>query len=466
MTLQFLGAARNVTGSCTLLTRGNRCLLIDCGLHQERPLRGRDWNPPLYDPVQVEALLLTHAHLDHSGLIPRLSRQGFRGRILATSATVDLTQLLLYDSAHIQEEDAAFKMKRHRKEGRPFKVIEPLYRREDVDRCLKTFQEVPYQQPVEVVEGITATYHEAGHILGSAHLELTVEEAGRKKILLFSGDIGMTHRPLLRDPAPPPRADFVIMESTYGDRNHEHAEERLNQLTMILQETVARGGNVVIPSFAVGRTQELLYELDRLIAAKKVPPILVFVDSPMAVAATHIFQRHREDYDAEACALLRGGEDPFDFPGLHLVSTPEGSRAINNLKASCLILAASGMCTAGRIKHHLVHNISRPESTILFIGYQAVGTLGRHILEGQNPVRILGQERPVAARIASISGFSAHADQRGLLDWLGQLQEPPRQVILIHGEEAASQALQGCIEERYGYPVHRPGYGETIALED
>jgi metallo-beta-lactamase family protein len=466
VTLQFLGAAGNVTGSCTLLSVGGRCLLIDCGLHQERELRGRDWNPPRFDPARVEALLLTHAHLDHSGLIPRLVRHGFRGPILATRASVDLTRLLLYDSAHLQEEDVAFKRKRHQREGRPFKPLEPLYTREDVDRCQGAFQGVPYRQPVEVAEGITVTYHDAGHILGSAHLEVAVEESGRKRTILFSGDIGMAHRPILRDPSPPPRADFVVMESTYGDRPHEHAEERLQQLTAIIQETVARGGNVVIPAFAVGRTQELLYELDRLIAAKKVPPILVFVDSPMAVAATQIFRQHREDYDAEACALLRGGEDPFDFPGLHLVSTAEGSRAINTLKASSLIVSASGMCTGGRIKHHLVHNISRPESTILFIGYQAVGTLGRHILDGQNPVRILGQDRPVAARIASISGFSAHADQPGLLDWLGQLQEPPRQVILNHGEEAASRALQGCIQERYGYPVHRPAYGDTISLED
>lgn len=462
--LQFLGAARNVTGSRYLLTFPDRRLLIDCGLHQERDLRGRDWEPFPFDPATVDALLLTHPHIDHCGLIPKLVRDGFRGRILCTPPAADLCPLLLLDSAHIQEEDAAFKQKRHRKEGRPPKDIRPLYTAEDARRALSFLESVPYGQTVPLGREAEAVFHDAGHILGSAHLELRVRNNEKQRIFLFSGDIGQKDRPLLRDPSPPAEADYVIMESTYGDRQHEHAEERVERLAEAVRSTFEAGGNVVIPAFAVGRTQELLYELDRLIAAQRIPPPVVFVDSPMAVSATEIFRAHPECYDAEAAALLRAGEDPLDFVGLHLVRSVAGSQAINHVRGSCIIIAASGMCTAGRIKHHLAHNISRPECTILFIGFQAQGTLGRQLVEGQNPVRIHGQLRDVRARIESIQGFSAHADQAGLIAWLGHLRTPPRRLFLTHGEESAIAAFHRKIRETLGWESEAPTYGEEVEL--
>ncbi|HIE51148.1 MAG TPA: MBL fold metallo-hydrolase [Armatimonadetes bacterium] len=463
MRLHFLGAAGNVTGSCYLLELEHQRVLVDCGLYQERPLRGRNWEPFPFPAEQINVLLLTHAHIDHCGLIPKLCREGFQGRILTTKATVELAELLLLDAAHIQEEDARFKMKRHAREGRP-DVIHPLYTTADAQAALQYLEGVPYGEMVTLGDGITVTFYDAGHILGSTQVEIRYPLNGQERVLLFSGDLGAVDRPILRDPAPPGRADYLVMESTYGDRQHESAEDCLDRLAALVNETFAHGGNLVIPAFAVGRTQELLYDLNELLAQDRIPNALVFVDSPMAVSATEIFQRHPECYDEEARQLLHSGDNPLEFPSLHLVRRVEDSKAINHLRGSAIIISASGMCTAGRIKHHLVHNISRPECTILFVGYQARGTLGRHLLEGENPVRILGQYREVKARIESLSGFSAHADQRGLLEWLGHLPTPPRQVFLTHGEPEALQTLQEKIREQLGFAVQVPQYRDVVEL--
>jgi metallo-beta-lactamase family protein len=463
--IQFVGAAHQVTGSCYDLEGEGIRLLVDCGLHQERDTLERNWDPFPFDPASLDVVLLTHVHLDHSGLLPRLVREGFSKTIITTQASQELLPIVLQDSAHIQEEDAAFKLKRHAREGRkgPHPEV-PLYTTQDAQAVQAHVRAVPYEQRLDLPGGLTAVLHDAGHILGSAMIELIIREQGQERRVIFSGDIGQWDKPIVCDPTVFAQADDIIMESTYGDRDHQDPMNIEDMLAEAVSRTIQAGGNLVIPTFAMERAQDLLYFLGRLLAQKRIGPLTAFLDSPMAVDVTAVFERHQEFMDKELQDLIKSGGHPFRFPGLHLVRTPEESKAINAIRGSCLIMAGSGMCNGGRIKHHLTQNITRPECTILFVGYQAQGTLGRQILEGRSPVRIHGQLYPVKARIAQIQGFSAHADRKSLLRWLGNFQQPPRKLFLVHGEPQVSEGLAAVIRETMKWPVVVPGHMEQWNL--
>ena len=466
MKIQFLGASQQVTGSCYLFEAAGLRLLVDCGLFQERPYLARNWDPFPVPPETIDLVLLTHVHLDHCGGLPKLVREGFSGDILTTSASAELLSIVLMDAARIQDEDAAFKKKRHQKEGRQGAHPEiPLFTVEDVQRTLPQVEETAYSTPVSLNDDLQVTFHDAGHILGSAMLELLVRENGATRRVLFSGDIGQSGKPLIKDPSVFKQADYLVMESTYGDRDHKDPNDIETMLSLIINRTVQTGGNVVIPTFAVERAQELIFYLNRLNRARRIPNLRSFLDSPMAISITGVFEHHPECLDQETLALLQRGKRPFDLPGLRLVRQIEESKSINSIKGSCLIMSGSGMCTGGRIKHHLVRNISRPDSTVLFVGYQARDTLGRQILEGNSPVRIFGEFLPVRAKIDQIHGFSAHADQRALVSWLDHFESPPRRVFLTHAEEEAASSFSLKLRESLGWEVTVPRYKEIWDLE-
>ena len=466
MRLQFLGANRQVTGSSYLLEAGGLRLLIDCGLFQERAFLARNWNPFPVPPRGIDFLLLTHVHLDHSGLIPKLVKEGFSHPILTTSASAELLRIMLMDAARIHEEDAAYKKKRHKQEGRPSPQTEiPLYTAHEAEQCFSLLKEVDYHKPLSLNDHVSICFHDAGHILGSAMLELTLKENGTSKRLIFSGDIGQWNKPLVRDPSVFEKANHVIMESTYGDRNHDDPEDIETLLCRIINETVESGGNLVIPTFAVERAQELMFYLSRLVRAKCIPPLDIFLNSPMAADVTEVFLHHLNYLDEETQRLFQSNEQPFRFPGLKLVRTVEESKAIHLLKESCIIMAGSGMCTGGRVKHHLVHNISRPESTILFVGYQAKDTLGRQIVDRKPIVRIHGQFHPVQARVEQIHGFSGHADKQALLKWLSSFNSPPKHLFITHGEEDISLKFAEEIQEKEGWVVSVPEYLDEFELK-
>lgn len=445
----FLGAAGNVTGSCTLVRVGNTQVLVDCGLYQERDLQERNWSKIPVPLDSIDAVLLTHAHLDHCGRLPKLIRDdGFRGRILGTPATLEIARILLYDSAHLQEEDVRKKEKRHQKEGRvsPY-PYEPLYARRHVDLTVERFEAVPYEIPVQIANGVTARFFEAGHIFGSTMIELELKVNNERRIVVFSGDVGRKNLPIINDPHRFETADVVVVESTYGDRTHGEVKNIPTELERVIVDTQKRGGNIVIPGFAVERTQEILYHMTGLLQNKRILPVLTFVDSPMAIGVTEVFRKHPELFDAEMVELMNRGQSPYDFPGLTLCRTAQQSKAINSIRGTAIIVAGSGMCTGGRIKHHLFYNLPRRESTILFVGYQARGTLGRQILDGASEVRIFGERVPVKAKIEKISGFSGHADRNELLEWLSAFQNQPR-VIINHGEHEAAIAFSQVVTER------------------
>jgi metallo-beta-lactamase family protein len=440
-------------------------IMIDCGLFQERPYEGRNWNPCPVGAANIDVMLLTHAHIDHSGLIPRFVKEGFRGKIITTDPSVALADVMLKDSAQIQAEDAEYKKKRHAREGRQSKFpIEPLYSEQDAVDAIKLLEGHPYHQPIQVTDAVTATFHDAGHILGSSMIELLVNESGKQTRIVFSGDVGQWNKPIIGDPSILERADYVIMESTYGDRLHEQAGDIASQLETIVHETRLRGGNVVIPTFATERAQELMYYFGKLVHAGRLQPTKVFLDSPMAVDISAVFLKYDSYFDDEMLRLLGSKTPPLQFPGLTLCRTADQSKAINFLREPCIIMASSGMCNAGRIKHHLKNNIERADSTILFVGHQGDGTLGSQILRGDREVRIFNQMYRVQAKVAQIFGFSAHADKAGLLKWLTGFKQKPRQVFLTHGEESVALNLQKHIEEVVGWPVHVPRYQEVVEL--
>lgn len=466
MKLTFLGANRQVTGSRYCVEANGSSVMIDCGMAQERAFLARNWESCPIDPLKLDALLLTHVHIDHCGLIPKLVAEGFRSPIVCTHPTVDLADVVLHDSARIQMEDAEYKQRRHRKEGRSVRHPEvPLYTEEDVDRTMPLLRGVAYREAVRINDVFTAVFHDAGHILGSAMIELLVREGDGTRRVIFSGDIGQWDKPLIRDPSVFDQADYVVMESTYGDRDHEDRGNIEDQLAAVINSTTSRGGSVVVPVFAVERAQEMMYHISRLVHAERIPHIQIFLDSPMAVDVTEIFRKYREYFDEETWQMIDDNQPPLRFPGLKLVRDVEESKAINSVQMPSVIMATSGMCTAGRIKHHLKHRISRPENTVLFVGYQGRETLGRQILEGKREVRILGRMHQVRARIAQIHGFSGHADRRALLRWLGALQQPPRRVFLTHGEEDVSLAFAETIAAQMNWPVHVPEYGESVTLD-
>ena len=464
--LHFLGAAQNVTGSRYLIEANNVRFLVDCGLYQERKYLYRNWDPFPIPPNTLDAVLLTHAHLDHCGLLPKLVREGFRGRIVSTAATADITQIMLMDSAKIQEEDAEHKIKRHERERRkgPYPEV-PLYTPADAKACCSLFSPVRYGEPVLIGNSVSATFHDAGHVLGSSMILVDIGQNGEKRSVLFSGDVGRWNKPILRDPTLFNEADYVLIESTYGDRLHEDSESVTKQLAEVINSTVQARGNIVVPSFALERSQEVLYYMNKLLMERRIPHLMVFLDSPMAVGITDIFKKHPELYDSDMLELIRKGSSPFDFPGLTMVRETAQSKAINNITGSTMIIAGSGMCTGGRVKHHLVTNISRPECTILFVGYQAIGTLGRLIVDGARKVRILGKEYPIRAKMAQINGFSAHADRDELFQWLSSLKRPPKQIFVVHGEAETALQFADFLTERTGWNISAPEYGNESILD-
>ncbi len=463
--LQFLGGAENVTGSSHLVDINGARILVDCGFFQERDLQGRNWEPFAFEPASLDAVVLTHGHLDHCGLLPRLVREGFAGPILATSATADIAEIVMRDAAHIQAEDAAFKKRRHEKEGKVSEFgYDPLYTAQDVDRVIPLFSKIDFRSKTKISQGVTIEFTKAGHILGAASVRIMGERHGKTRSVVFSGDIGRPNTPILQDPEPFESGDVVCMESTYGNRVHKKASSISDTLVRVIQAAVKAGGNVVIPSFAIERTQELLYRLGHLLREGKIPAVPVFVDSPMAVKVTEVFRRHPELFDEETQARIASGNHPCDFEGLHLTNTVEESKSLNTRKGTSIIIAGSGMCTGGRIKHHLRNNLERPESTILFVGYQAQGTLGRQILEGANQVRLFGQMVPVYARITKVNGMSAHADQNELLAWLKGQKEAPSAVFMIHGEVDAAQALADLVTRDLKVTAHVAKRSEEVTL--
>jgi metallo-beta-lactamase family protein len=462
--IRFLGATHQVTGSSYLVNVAGLKILVDCGLFQERHYSYRNWEPFQVPPYQIDYLLLTHVHLDHSGLIPKLVREEFGGGILLTAPSKEMLPIVLLDSARIQEEDAAFKKSRHERENRrgPFPEI-PLYTVEDARECFQLLKQVPYEEYVSLNDRVRICFHDAGHILGSAMIEMEVQDERGSRSVVFSGDIGQWDKPLLNDPSVFDRADYVIMESTYGNRNHDSAQDVDEKLSRIITGTVGAGGNVVIPTFAIERAQELLYRLNHLARTKRIPYVTTILDSPMAVEITKVFEHCKKYLDDETQKLFEDNQSPFDFPGLRLVESAETSKALNLTKESTVIIAGSGMITGGRIKHHLVNNIARSESTLLFVGYQAAGTLGREILDGASQVRILGQSYPVKMKIERIDAFSAHAGMNDLIRWIDNFKSPPKHIFLTHGEDDSIRHMTEYVRSK-GWETSAPSYGEEFEL--
>ena len=456
------GAAKQVTGSCHLVDCNGRRVLVDCGMFQGgREQEHANHEPFGFDPAGIDALLLTHAHLDHCGRIPKLVREGFRGRILATGATRDLARIVMLDAASLQEEDARHSRRRGRRGDEP--AAEPLYTLDDALHAMDFFADpVPYGEDVAVTDGIRARFLDAGHILGSASILLTLDDGTQQRSMVFSGDLGDPGRPILRSPAPAPAADYAVIETTYGNRLHRSLPDSVDELHRAVRETVARGGNVVIPTFALERAQEVLYYLHHGVRDGRIPSsISIFLDSPMAISATEIFRRHTECFDDAFRAELGQG-DPFALPHLHFTRDTGESMAINGIESGAVILAGSGMCTGGRVRHHLKHNLWREKSSIVFVGYAAEGTLARRIVDGAQTVKIFGEEIRVRAQVWTINGFSAHADQANLLAWLGTA--PRRKVFLVHGEYESGMRAMAEKLDALGIANQMPGMGEPILI--
>lgn len=468
--IRFLGAVKGVTGSCHLIKYRDKLIMLDCGMFQ-----GKDdemnYQEPEYNPAEIDYLFLSHSHIDHSGRIPLLVKRGFRGTIYCSKATYDLCEIMLLDSAHIQEMETEWANRKAMRSGRP--LVEPLYTQSDAYESFQYFKPVLYEQVIHVDESLSIRFNDAGHVLGSSIIEMWFKD-GREEIkMVYSGDIGMKDKPILRDPAMIEEADYIIMEATYGNRIHENVEKREEELLHIILKTVLKGGTVIIPSFAVGRTQEIIYELNKYYDShlhamgtqknllKNIP---VYVDSPLAVKATEVFWRNAGVFDEEAREHLMRGDNPLTFENLHFTQNVEESKALNFSDEPKIIISSSGMCDAGRIKHHLKHNLWKKNSSVVFVGYQAEGTLGRRIRDGAQKVKIFGEEIHVNAGIYSVEGFSGHADQTGLINWLSNFKRKPRTLFIVHGEAQAKVDFARKVEETLGIECVVPEYNEVYEI--
>ena len=454
MKIKFCGATVGVTGSCHLLSTERHRVLLDCGQFQgNKEMEDLNWEPFPFDPKSVEAVILSHAHIDHCGRIPLLVKRGFRGDIYCTDATGDLLRVMLLDSAYIHEKDAEWQTKKNARTGKP--AVEPLYTVDDAENALKLVKPILYDQLVELNDEMKIVFNDAGHILGSAITEIWVTENDQTSKIVFSGDLGVTNRPILRDPKKIKKADYLIMESTYGGRLHPENSTSIDRLIQIILSTVKRGGSVIIPAFAVGRTQELIYELNMFYEhhpeyQEVLSNLNVYVDSPMATTATEVFRKNAQVFDDETKELILSGDNPLDFKNLFFTRSTAESQGLNMDRTPKIIISASGMCEAGRIRHHLKHNLWNPQNSIVFVGYQAEGTLGRALIDGAKEVKLFGETVIVAAEIHNLEGFSGHADQNGLLDWLGGFQKIPKQIFLVHGEEQSKVDFAKKVQEVLG----------------
>lgn len=476
MNITFLGATKMVTGSNFLVEGAGKKFLVDCGMYQGKATDEMENEAPfLYDVTDIDFMLLTHAHIDHSGRIPKLYNEGFKGPIYATKATCDLCSIMLPDSGHIQEQENEWKNNKRKRKG--LKQQPPLYTAEDAIKSLEILKPVKYDEIIDIDENIHVRFNDAGHMLGSAVIEIWVDEDGKTTKTVFTGDLGNNDIPLLASPTMIEDADYLVMESTYGDRLHVGTDNKAQEFLDIVSETLDNGGTVVIPSFAVGRTQEILYELNMIKEEKgkdpkfqeeyeKLMKVPVYVDSPLAISATEVFKENEDLFDDETKAIMERGDNPLEFPGLKFTRTADESKALNESNEPSIIISASGMCEVGRIKHHLKHNIWNPNSTILFVGYQAPGTLGRTIVDGAQKVKIFGEEFSVKARIEYIEGYSGHADQEWLLNFIYSFIKKPKHIFLVHGEPNGQLVLKNKIVESTGIPVTIPGYGEKYTLDD
>lgn len=455
MNIQFCGAATGVTGSCYLLTGGNHKILLDCGQFQGgKAMERENWMPFPFNISEIECVVLTHAHIDHCGRLPLLVKRGFKGKIYCTDATADLLEVMLKDSAYIHEKEAEWQNRKNMRAGKD--PVEPLYTIRDAEEALNLLAPVLYDQLIRINDHLKIVFNDAGHILGSAIVELWMEEEGRSSKIVFSGDLGVKNRPILRDPTLIRSADYLIMESTYGNRVHPANATSIEKLLDIVVKTTRRGGTVVIPAFAVGRTQELIFEFNRFYEQhneykEDLEKLTIYVDSPMATNATEVFKRNAQVFDEETKDYILQGDHPLEFKNLKFTRTGEESKALNFDRSPKVIISASGMCEAGRVRHHLKHNLWDKNSSIVFVGFQAEGTLGRAILDGIKTVKLFGEEIAVNAEIHNLQGFSGHADKDGLLDWLGGFQKVPKQIFLVHGETEAKEAFSRSIRDVYGY---------------
>ncbi|MBN2517511.1 MAG: MBL fold metallo-hydrolase [Candidatus Altiarchaeota archaeon] len=458
MELRFCGAAGIVTGSCFLVEAGGNKVIVDCGMFQgPKEITRLNYEPFVFDPTKISHVFLTHAHIDHSGLIPKLVAQGFRGQILATSATIDLCRIMLEDSAEMHVSETKKENKRRKREG--LELRQPLYTKREVEGAMSLFKEVSYDREYKATDNISVRYRDAGHIIGSAIIEMSAEEDGKKRKIVFSGDIGQRDAPIVKDPTVIEDADYLLVESTYGDRLHEDPKERGELLLKHAKETYRRGGKLMIPSFAVERTQELLYTINKLIERGEFPNEKVFLDSPLAMKATEVFNRHREFFDEET----NGYVYPFGFKDLVYLHKTEDSMMLNTYNKPCIIIAGSGMCTGGRIRHHFRHGIWDPKNTVLFVGYQAKGTLGRVIVGGGKRIRMMGMEVDVRANIRKIDAFSAHADYKDLVWWCKGFKKRPKKVFIVHGEPDSSASLKQKLE-REGFRCYTPSMNEGVEI--
>lgn len=463
MKIEFVGGARTVTGSSYIIKDDDFTIMIDCGMFQgKHELIQRNQLHLIYAPQKIDCMLLTHAHIDHSGLIPKLVKEGFFGNIYATKATTDLCSVMLPDSAHIQEMDTKWINKRNKKLGRP--EVEPLYSVEDADKALSNFVPVNYGEIVQIHPRVEVRFKDAGHILGSSFIEMWIDEKGKKTKVVFSGDIGTRDQSIIRDPEPLDDADIILIESTYGDRLHKNREDTYEEFKNILLNSINKKGNIIIPAFAIERTQEIIFTLNRLFKNGELPRIPVFIDSPLAISATEIFRENKQCFDDEMISILMSGDNPLDFPNLKFTKTSEESKLLTDAKG-VIIISASGMCTAGRIQYHLQNNLYKSESSVIFVGYQAEGTLGRRIIDGAKQVKIYGEDIAVNAQIHTLGGFSAHADKDGLLKWLSTNKNPKSKIFVVHGEEESSEFFAKLISSEFGLAAYVPRWGEIVDLD-